>query len=334
MKGRSGVSPSVSPVSVLGLTLARSGEAIGGLFFGHPEPDVFTDRSEGVISVVAAQAAVAIDNAQLYEAAQREIAERKRVADELQKAKEELSHHAEHLEEQVAARTASLTEAISQLEEFSYSVSHDLRAPLRAISEFNRILTADFGNLLPPEAHVFLRKIARSAERMERLIHDVLTITRVARADIKLHAISLHSFIAEILEHHPSMQPPNAEVSVNTPHVVRADDAALNQAFSNLLGNAVKFVVPNTKPLVKVSSEQRGDWVRIWVEDQGPGIPPQHRGKLFGMFQRLPGSLRYEGSGIGLAIVRKAVERMGGKVGMEPNEPRGSRFWIELKEAR
>lgn len=312
---------------------SRRGEVIGGLFFGHPEPGVFTARSEGIISGVAAQAAVAIDNARLYEAAQREIAARKRLVDELHQAQAELSHHAEHLEEEVAARTASLTEAISQLEEFSYSVSHDLRAPLRAISGYNRILEADFGNLLPPEAHVFLQKIARSSERMERLVNDVLTMTRVARVDLKLHRISLQTFITEIMEQHPTMQAPKAAVSVDTPHAVNADAAALDQVLSNLLSNAVKFVTPAAKPVVRVYSERVGDRVRIWVEDQGVGIPPQHRSKLFGMFQRLPGSLHYEGTGIGLAIVRKAVERMGGKVGMEPNQPSGSRFWIELNEA-
>lgn len=168
---------------------------------------------------------------------------------------------------------------------------------------------------------------------MERLVNDVLTMTRVARSDIKLHPIPLQPFIAEIIEQHPSMQPPHAEVALHAPHAVEADDAALNQALSNLLGNAVKFVAPGTKPVVKVHSKKIGDRVRIWVDDEGLGIPPQHWNKLFGMFQRLPGSLHFEGTGIGLAIVRRAVERMGGQVGMEPNTPQGSRFWIELKEA-
>ncbi len=255
-------------------------------------------------------------------------------SEELRKAQEELSHHAEDLEKQVAVRTASLTEALSQLEEFSYSVSHDLRAPLRAIAGYNRILEADFGQLLPPQAHTYLSKISRSTLRMERMVNDVLTMSRVARSEIQLHPISLQKFIEEIIEQHPGMQAPAADISIDTPHTVVADDAPLNQAISNLLNNAVKFVTSDRKPVIRVRSEKVGERVRLWVEDQGIGIPPQHRSKLFGMFQRLPVNLQYEGTGIGLAIVRKAAERMGGAVGMESNEPVGSRFWIELRAAQ
>ena len=129
------------------------------------------------------------------------------------------------------------------------------------------------------------------------------------------------------------MQSPVASVRIDAPHSVVADEASLAQAISNFLSNAVKFVAAGQKPDVLVRSEIRGPNVRLWVEDQGIGVQPQHRGKLFGMFQRLPSKLKYEGTGIGLAIVRKAVERMGGTVGMEPNEPLGSRFWLELKKA-
>jgi PAS domain S-box-containing protein len=308
--------------------ISRSGEVIGGLFFGHPETKVFTERSERILVGVAAQAAIAIDNARLYEAAQREIAERKNVAEKLQIAREELSHHAEDLEKQVTTRTASLREALNQLEEFSYSVSHDLRAPLRAIVGYSRVFREDHGGALAPEAHMYLDKISRSAERMEQLVNDVLTLSRVARADLKLRPIPLQQFIDDLVEQHPL--PPGTEISITTPHTVMGDEGRLGQAISNLVSNAVKFVPPEEKPVVRVRSELAGNRVRIWVEDQGIGIPPQHRGKLFGMFQRLPANRPYEGTGIGLAIVRKAVEVMGGSVGMESNEPKGSRFWIEL----
>jgi signal transduction histidine kinase len=127
------------------------------------------------------------------------------------------------------------------------------------------------------------------------------------------------------------MQEPGSEMTIETPHKVMADEAPLGQVLSNLLTNAVKFVAPGAKPVVRVRSEQRDERVRIWVEDSGVGIAPQYRQQLFGMFQRLPSKKEYEGTGIGLAIVRKAVERMGGSVGMEPNEPLGCRFWLELK---
>lgn len=310
---------------------SRTGGVIGGLFFGHPEKAVFTEQAEELVSGIAAQASIAIDNATLYQAAQREIAERKRVAEALQQAREKLSHHAEELEKQVALRTSSLQEALAQLEEFSYSVSHDLRAPLRAIAGYNNVIREDYSSLLPAEAIGYLDRIDRSAHRMERLVNDVLTMSRVARAEIKLHRIDLQQFIEDIVEQHPNMQAAAAEISIQAPHAVLADDVPLSQALTNLLSNAVKFVDPGVKPQIIVRSEKVGQRVRIWVEDSGIGIPERHRDKLFGMFQRLPAKAQVEGNGIGLAIVRKAVERMGGEVGMEPNVPRGSRFWIELE---
>ena len=314
--------------------ISRSGEVIGGLFFAHPNTSVFTERSERLVTGVAAQAAIAIDNARLYEAAQREISERIRVAEELRNAQAELSRHAEELESQVNARTASLRQALAQLEEFSYSVSHDLRAPLRAVAGYTDIFRKDFGKDLPPEALVFLDKIARSTARMQRLVNDVLSISRVSRAEVDLHPIELQSFIEDIVEQNVSMQEPCATIIIKTPHRAIADDASLGQAISNLLANAVKFVPAGTKPVVTVRSEAKEGRVRIWFEDNGIGIKPEHRSKLFGMFQRLTMDPRYEGTGIGLAIVRKAVERMGGTVGVEPGQISGSRFWVDLKEER
>jgi signal transduction histidine kinase/DNA-binding response OmpR family regulator len=274
-----------------------------------------------------------IDKACLYEAAQREITQRKRVEEELRHAQQELSHHAEDLEKQVEARTASLREALAQLEEFSYSVSHDLRSPLRAISGYNRALREDYGASLPAPAQRYLEKIGRNSERMEHLVNDVLSFSRVARGEQQLHPIPLQRFIEEVREQHPSMQEPLSKMTIDAPHAVMADEAPLGQAISNLLTNAIKFVSSGEKPVVHVRSEQMAERVRLWVEDFGIGIAPQYRKQLFGMFQRLPAKEHYEGTGIGLAIVRKAVERMGGSVGMEDNEPKGSRFWIELKAA-
>jgi PAS domain S-box-containing protein len=313
--------------------ISRGGSVIGGLFFGHPEVGVFTAEAQELVSGIAAQASIAIDNARLYQAAQREIAERKRVAEELNQAREKLSHHAEDLEKQVALRTASLQEALAQLEEFSYSVSHDLRAPLRAIAGYNKVIRDDYSALLPPDAVGYLDRIQRSSQRLDRLVTDVLTMTRVARAEINLHPVPLQRLLEDIVDQYPNMQKSEADISVHAPHVALGDEVALGQALTNLLSNSVKFVAPGERPKVSVRSEQMEDRVRIWVEDSGLGIPEQHREKLFAMFQRMPGTAKFEGSGIGLAIVRKAVERMGGKVGMEPNQPRGSRFWIELKGA-
>ena len=242
-------------------------------------------------------------------------------------------HAKEQLETTVAERTASLRKAMAQLEEFSYSVSHDLRAPVRAIEGYARILDKDCRALLPPNAQGHLDKITRSTARMNRLINDVLTLSRVAQNEIHLHDIALGPLIEDIIEQYPEMQAPRASIVLGELHRVVGDDVSLSQAISNLLSNAVKFVAPGVRPEVKIWSEERGGVVRLWVDDNGIGIKPELQSKLFGVFQRLRPGDGYDGTGIGLAIVRKAVERMGGTVGAESDGQNGSRFWIELKSA-
>lgn len=313
--------------------ISRSGDVLGGLFFGHPEPNIFTERTERLISGVAAQAAVAIDNARLYDAAQKEIARRKKAEESLRASESQLAAANAELDRKVQERTASLQQAITQMEEFSYSVSHDLRAPLRAIEAYSRFLKDDHSQCLNPEAEDYLAKISRNIGQMNRLINDVLTLSRMSRSEMRLHPVVLQTLIEEIIELNLHMQGPQADIEVRAPDSVLGDEVSLSQAVSNLLSNAVKFVAAGVKPRVKVWSEPRADQIRVWVEDNGIGIKPGQHEKLFGMFQRLTSDPSYEGTGIGLAIVRKAIDRMGGKVGVESNGSSGSRFWVELKKA-
>jgi signal transduction histidine kinase len=232
----------------------------------------------------------------------------------------------------VALRTASLQEALTQLEEFSYSVSHDLRSPMRAISGYACVLQEDPSDELPEEARQYLERISRSTLKMQRLVEDVLTISRIARTEIDLMPIPLQPLIEGIAEHYSELQDSTVDLSVATPHTVLGDAVSLQQALSNLLINAAKFVPKGVQlPVIRVRSEARDKRVRVWFEDNGIGIPLGERGKLFSMFERLPGGISYEGTGIGLAIVRKAVERIGGSVGVESDGKSGSQFWIELE---
>lgn len=266
----------------------------------------------------------------LYGAAQREIEERTRAETALRAAQQQLARHADHLEAEVAARTASLREALAQLEEFSYSVSHDLRAPIRAIAGYAQVLDEDHADCFDDDSRWLLDRIAHSAEHMARLVDDVLMLSRAASATVELAPIDLGPVVARIVDRHPSMQEPDATVRMRLDGaVVVGDEALLTQALTNLLANAVKFVAPGTKPEVEVRAERRQGRVRITVDDNGIGLRPEHMDKLFGMFQRLPTTASYEGTGIGLALVRKAAERMGGTAGAERG-PGGSRFWIEL----
>jgi PAS domain S-box-containing protein len=252
---------------------------------------------------------------------------------ELQEAREAQTRLHEELERRVAERTASLTEAIAQMEEFSYSVSHDLRAPVRAMQGYAQATLEDYGHVLGEQGRDYLNHIVRSGERMDRLVRELLVYSRIARAQLELQPVLLDRLVRDIVSHYPEMQQPQAEIRTRgSLHSVIAHEPSLTQAISNLLNNAVKFVEPGVKPEVELYSERQGNRLRLWIHDNGIGIKPEYRARLFGLFERIHNGKQYEGTGIGLAIVRKSVERMGGKVGMESNG-KGSRFWIELPSA-
>jgi PAS domain S-box-containing protein len=237
----------------------------------------------------------------------------------------------EKLEQMVAERTASLRDAVTQMEEFSYSVSHDLRAPVRAIQGFARAALEDCGDRIGPEGGKYLEQIIRSSARMDRLIQDVLVYSKLARHQMQLQAVSLDSLIPEIIGQYPEMQAPRAEISLRTPlGSVRAHEPSLTQAISNLLRNATKFVAAGIVPKIEIWGVASQEQVRVFFQDNGIGIPAQYQSRLFGMFERLHQGEQYEGTGIGLAIVRKAIEKMGGKIGVESDGANGSTFWFEL----
>lgn len=237
---------------------------------------------------------------------------------------------AEKLEKAVAERTTSLREAVAQMEEFSYTVSHDLRAPLRGMQTYSDALLEDFGTSLPTEARHYLDRIAANAKRLDSMISDVLTFSRIARAELILERVALENLVRRIVEQYPGMQSPMAQIEIEPLSDVLGHEPSLTQAISNLLTNAIKFVPPSVTPRVRIWSERNNGHVRVWVEDNGIGIEPKYHHRLFNMFERVHPDLKYEGSGVGLAIVRKATERMGGKVGIESDGTNGSRFWLEV----
>jgi PAS domain S-box-containing protein len=241
----------------------------------------------------------------------------------------------ETLERMVNERTASLREAIAQMEEFSYSVSHDLRAPVRAMQCYAEVLMEDYGAKLDDNAKKYLDRIIRGGTRMDRLIQDILTYSRLSRREIQLHPISLDKLTREIVRQYQDLNSTgNSDISVEGQlSTVIGHEPSLSQAISNLLNNAVKFVAPGTAPRVRVRTERRNGDVRLWIEDNGIGIKPEYQHRLFSVFERIHPERNYEGTGIGLAIVRKAAERMGGKAGVESDGVNGSKFWIQLPAA-
>lgn len=322
-------------VSYLGVpVISRSGEVIGSLFFGHPEPGIFTERSEKLVVGMAAQAAIAIDNARLFDSAQREITERKRIEGVLREAQEELRRHAENLEREVFNQTAQLRETIQELEAFSYSVSHDMRSPLRAMHGYSEALLQDYKGKIDETGQEYLNRIRRSALRMDLLIQDILAYSRVAKGEIQLKPLNVENVIRDVIQNYPALQPDRAEILVVGPvPEILGHEAYLTQIVSNFLSNAVKFVVPGQKPSVIVRTRAEGEMIRLSFEDNGIGISSEHQKQIFQIFGRVYSDKKYEGTGIGLAIAKKAAERMGGFVGVESEAGKGSIFFVLLKKA-
>lgn len=239
------------------------------------------------------------------------------------------------LEGQVERRTEQLTQVNRELDAFAYTISHDLRAPLRAMHGYADALAEDYAPNLPEEGRRFTHRIMAAAERMEALIQDILTYSRMTREEVRVRPVSLDKTADRVLAHaRPRIEETGAVIEVGRPlGTVSAHPAALELVLDNLIANAVKFVAPGQTPHVHIRSENRGHWVRLRVEDNGIGIDPSHRERIFEPFQRLHGIETYPGTGIGLAIVRRGLERMGGQCGVDAEAGRGSRFWIELRRA-
>jgi signal transduction histidine kinase len=290
--------------------------------------------------------------------------DRENTSRQLRTAKELLSEHAQLLEKRVQERTSSLQETISELETFSYTIAHDLRAPVRGTSGYCEVLLEDFGNELPQEAKRIVEKIARASSRMETLTRDLLEFSKVSRQEIALSRVEIEPIIDDLAALRDPMV--RQAITIRAPlQPVRAHKGLLQHVFSNLLDNAIKFVPVETVPKITISAEivshsspntrsrklifsstesvpqvdttllarPTPNQVRIWVRDEGIGIPREAHQKIFGIFERNVTSDSYQGTGIGLAIVARAMQRMGGTCGVESEPGKGSGFWIELPAA-
>ena len=235
------------------------------------------------------------------------------------------------LEQRVIERTVQLEESNSELKAFTYTVSHDLRAPLRAMQGFAQALKEDYVSQLDEMGHEYAQRIVGAAHQMDGLILDLLAYSQLSRSDIRVVPVSLDLAIGEsIAALQPLIDQQQAKISVEAMPKALGSHRIFVQVFTNLLSNAIKFVPSNVQPDIQINCEQRADKVRIWVTDNGLGIDLAHQQRIFSVFERLHGIESYAGTGIGLAIVKKAVARMGGDVGVVSSLGEGSQFWIEL----
>ncbi len=230
-------------------------------------------------------------------------------------------------------RAADLQRANEELDAFSYTVSHDLRAPLRSLEGFSNILLEDYADRLDETGRDYARRISGSAKRMDAMIQDLLQYSRLYRAELPLTPLPLGEVVAEARQQvEAELFDKSAVLTVDASFPeVQGHRPTLVRVLANLLANAVKFVPPGVEPRVRVRGERKAGTVRLWVEDNGIGIAAEHQGRLFRVFERLHKD-EYPGTGIGLAVVQKGIERMGGRVGVESEPGKGSRFWIELNQ--
>jgi PAS domain S-box-containing protein len=262
----------------------------------------------------------------------RDITEQKNTRRALAETREMLRRYAEDLERRVEERTSKLQDTIRSLDAFCYTIAHDLRGPLRAIIGFSTQLMDQYQANLDSEAIDFLSRIKNSGGRMDQLILDLLKYGRLNTEELVLEVIDLEELVRKILSSFADeISQKGAQVQLRDPLLaVKASAVILEQVLTNLLSNALKFVPGKIPPRVEIWTEPRHGIVRLYVRDNGIGIKPQYFSKLFRPFSRLVNDQDFSGTGIGLAIVSKGAERMGGSVGVESEPGKGSCFWIDL----
>jgi signal transduction histidine kinase len=331
----------------IGLPLFANKRHLGVLCFASACRDLIIPEETELLRMIAQHLATAID--------------REDTNQELQKTKAQLSDYSQLLEKRVLERTTRLQETVSELETVSYTLAHDLKAPLRSITGYCHILLADFAAGLPPDGKRIVQRLLHNSQSMDSLIRDLLAFSHISQDEVVISSMEILPLLNDLLNLRiPAVR---KAIEIKTPlHRVQAHKTLLQQVLSNLIDNAIKFVEPKTKPEITIYSEvvthispstrllplvfssvgssplndvPASDpavekRVRLWVCDKGIGITPGMNQRIFGVFERGASGTKYEGNGMGLAIVARAIQRMAGTCGVESGNGKGSNFWIEL----
>jgi signal transduction histidine kinase len=297
----------------MAIPMIAGGNLIGALSFGG-ELRHFPAEQVDLAREVATQLAIAISQARLYT---------------------RIKQYSEELELRVYLRTSALEAANKELEAFSYSVSHDLRAPLRAVDGYARMLEEDYGNRLDAEGARILRAVRSNGQRMAQLIDDLLAFSRLGRAAVHTQPVEMNALVEQVVhELHQETDSRRIDFVIGPLGIAEVDPALFKQALTNLLSNAIKFTRDSDSPVIQIGCEEEGGAstsVVYFVKDNGAGFDMKYYEKLFGVFQRLHSSAEFPGTGVGLAIVQRVVNRHGGRVWAEGKPGEGATFFFTLR---